>query len=330
MDTLTHAVMGVTLAGLARLDPAVADRPDLATAILLATAIGSQAPDFDGLARLGGPAAYVRYHRGPTHSLPALLVWPWLIAGGVELALGPLPFWPLLIWTSIAVFVHVLTDLLNSYGTQVFWPFAQRWVAWNVLPIFDPVLFALHVLGLALWTAGLEPGPLFAAVYVATGAFCAWRWAVHRRVVWAVRRAIGDLRTRVTVLPTFSLRAWNVIADDGRTVRVGAWRNGQLTWLDALSRPPSNHPAVRASRTHPFVRALLSFTRYAVPRLRPIGGGIEVRWVDVRFRTANGHYPLVAAVFVDRNGHVKEAAIGWMYREEQLRKKLGLTDAAGA
>lgn len=330
MDTLTHAVMGITLAGLARLDPAVAEDPTLATAVLLATSIGSQAPDFDGLARLGGPAAYVRYHRGPTHSLPALLAWPWLIAGGVELALGPLPFWSLLGWTYVAVFVHALTDLLNGYGTQVLWPFSRRWVAWNVLPIFDPILFALHVLGLALWAAGLAPGPLFATVYAATGAFCAWRWAVRRRVVRAVRRAIGDSRTRVTVLPTFSLGAWSVLADDGHTVRVGAWRNGRLTWLDTLARPAPDHPAVRASQAHPFVQALLSFTRYAVPRVRPVAGGTEVRWVDVRFRTASGHYPLVAAVFLDRSGRVKEAAIGWMYREEQLRKKLGLTDAAGA
>lgn len=330
LDTLTHAVMGVTLAGLARLDPVVAENPTLATAVLLATTIGSQAPDFDGLVRLGGPAAYVRYHRGPTHSLPALLAWPWLIAGGVELLLGPVPFWHLLGWTSVAVFVHAFTDLLNSYGTQVLWPFSRRWVAWHVLPIFDPVLFALHVLGLVLWAMGIPPGPLFAAVYAATAAWGAIRWAMRRRVARSIRRAIGDPRTDTTVLPTFFPATWNVIADDGQAVRVGTWRNGRLTWRDVLTRPPHDHPAVREARAHPYVRALLSFTRYAVPRVHPVAGGTEVRWVDVRFRAADGHYPLVAAVYLDRSGRVKQAAIGWMYRESHVRKKLGLPDATDA
>ncbi|MGO4276683.1 metal-dependent hydrolase, partial [Paenibacillus sp. TAF58] len=80
MDTGSHLMFGVTLAGLACLEPAVAQEPALAHAILAGTLIGSHAPDFDTLARLRGYANYVRVHRGITHSLPALFIWPVLLS----------------------------------------------------------------------------------------------------------------------------------------------------------------------------------------------------------------------------------------------------------
>ncbi len=55
--------------------------PMLATAVLLGTVIGSQAPDFDGLLRVKSNALYVKNHRGITHSLPFLVIWTALISG---------------------------------------------------------------------------------------------------------------------------------------------------------------------------------------------------------------------------------------------------------
>ena len=47
MDTGTHVVMGVGLAGLATLDPVVANDPVLFGSVFVGTMLGSQAPDFD-------------------------------------------------------------------------------------------------------------------------------------------------------------------------------------------------------------------------------------------------------------------------------------------
>lgn len=64
MDTATHFVMGFGLAGLSFVDPAVASQPMLAGAVMLATVIGSQAPDADTALRLKSNAVYIRNHRG--------------------------------------------------------------------------------------------------------------------------------------------------------------------------------------------------------------------------------------------------------------------------
>ncbi|UJF35985.1 metal-dependent hydrolase [Paenibacillus hexagrammi] len=54
MDTGSHLLFGVTLAGLACLEPAIVHEPALAHAILAGTLIGSHAPDFDTVTRLKG------------------------------------------------------------------------------------------------------------------------------------------------------------------------------------------------------------------------------------------------------------------------------------
>lgn len=52
MDTSTHIVMGVGLAGLATLDPNVAGSPYMQTAVLATTLVASNAPDFDTVLKL--------------------------------------------------------------------------------------------------------------------------------------------------------------------------------------------------------------------------------------------------------------------------------------
>ncbi|MFD2505844.1 metal-dependent hydrolase [Paenibacillus septentrionalis] len=52
MDSASHFVVGVGLAGLAQLDPVVHSNPALSTVVIIGTIIGSQAPDFDTITRL--------------------------------------------------------------------------------------------------------------------------------------------------------------------------------------------------------------------------------------------------------------------------------------
>ena len=79
MDTGTHIVMGIALGGLAFADPVVANSTITTTAVIAGTIIGSQAPDIDTVLKLRNNAVYIRHHRGITHSIPAVILWPLLI-----------------------------------------------------------------------------------------------------------------------------------------------------------------------------------------------------------------------------------------------------------
>jgi len=78
MDTASHILLGVTLGGLATIDPSVSDT-GAAAAVMMGTILASNAPDLDTVLRLRGMNSYIRHHRGITHSLPGLLIWPVLV-----------------------------------------------------------------------------------------------------------------------------------------------------------------------------------------------------------------------------------------------------------
>ena len=81
LDTGTHVVMGLALGGLATLDPVVVEHSHTATSVLIAVIAGSQIPDIDTVLKLKNNATYIRNHRGITHSIPAVLLWPLVIVG---------------------------------------------------------------------------------------------------------------------------------------------------------------------------------------------------------------------------------------------------------
>ncbi|KGT72733.1 hydrolase, partial [Bradyrhizobium japonicum] len=187
MDTATHFAMGFGLAGLAHLDPIVAASPGLAEAILIGTVIGSQAPDLDGFTRIFGSAAYIRNHRGISHSVPALFAWTAAIFGLIQLISPQAHLFHLLAWIFSAVCLHVFVDLFNSYGTKGFYPFQKKWIALDVIFIFDAFIFALHAFGLMLWMAGAEPGRLFLWIYLLITCYYIYRYQAHKRAVESVK-----------------------------------------------------------------------------------------------------------------------------------------------
>jgi inner membrane protein len=126
----------------------------------LAMVLAAEAPDVDVLSGFGGPVTELCHHRGITHTLlgapfMALAVTGvvWCIAWGLR-KLGRKP--PVLpvrwgwIWllALIADLSHLLLDLTNNYGLRPFFPFNRHWYAWSIVSIFDPLMFALLLLGL--------------------------------------------------------------------------------------------------------------------------------------------------------------------------------------
>lgn len=321
MDTATHFVMGLGLAGLSSVDPAVASEPRLAAAVLVATVLASQAPDADTALRLKkNNALYIRNHRGITHSLPFLLLWPLLIT----VVIGPLfgffgldPLSHIALWSFIGVAVHVFSDLFNTYGTQAARPFTEKWIAWNIIHIFDPFIFASHAAAIILWITGLvPPAPLFIALYAGIVAYYVWRTLVHARVTRNIRQRDvhhedGD---RYQVIPTISPSRWNVVKckPDG-SYNIGFLTNGRLEWFKHAVC--SAHPAVEHSKAHPDIQAFLYFTSYAVAEVEELPSGYIVRWGDVRYLHRK-QFPFVAVLAMDHTFHPLGSYVGWLSSEK--------------
>lgn len=323
MDTGTHIVMGIALGGLATLDPAVASSHATATSVLIGTIVGSQIPDIDTVLKLRNNAIYIRNHRGVTHSIPAVLLWPILISAIVFMFFPNANLLHLWAWTFAAVFIHVFVDIFNAYGTQALRPFSSKWVALGVINTFDPYIFAIHIAGIAIWVLGANPGPTFLIMYTVIIGYYLKRYQAKKRILVEVRTIIPDA-TEIIIAPTMRFHQWRIAAMNLEEFFVGKAINNKVEILDRFIRiPVPNTPVIEAAKKDKNLSAFLSFSPVYRWEVDEYNDYYEVRFIDLRYRS-NGHYPFVAVVQLDTNLNLISSYTGWVFSEKKLRKKLSI------
>lgn len=271
MDTLTHALSGALVARLiAARPPATAHRPlpdgpasrstgrlsafwdgrPGAPAPWQAVVVGLVAgafPDIDALAQLAGDVAYLRHHRGVTHSLLLAPLWALVVAGlmsGVFAATrrqkgGWKSLYPVAL---AAIVTHIAGDWITQFGTMLLAPFSDARFGLGAVFIIDLVFSGLLLAGLAL--AALVPTRRWPA---ALGLLAAAGWV---GVAWAGKQqavAVGEQQARaqgwaieqLVVMPRpASPFNWTVSVFDGQRYHV-AHVNTQRT--EALKATPDDH-----------------------------------------------------------------------------------------
>jgi inner membrane protein len=322
LDTGTHIAMGIGLGCLAYLQPSVAAQPELASAILLCTLVGSNAPDFDTVLKLKGNASYIRNHRGLSHSWPALIGWSLLISIFFFLLLPVQTFWPLLLWSSIAVFLHAIVDIFNSYGTQLLRPQSKRWVALNVIYIFDWFIFSTLMLGIVFWLSGLHPGYVFLVAFSVIALYYIWRILVHRKVERQLVQLFPNC-LKVMAIPAFSLEAWHAIIKTDTYYYIGKLKKGQFELHERLAYQNTWTHQVHKASKDVNINAFLSFSSTYVWEEKKTADGYEIRFVDLRYQQPN-MYPFMAIAKLDHKGQVVSSYTGWIFNEEKLDKRLAL------
>jgi inner membrane protein len=168
MEPVTHVLTGACLAraGFNR-------RAAYAT---FAMAAAAELPDIDSLWAFRGPVETFQHHRGITHTFLGVLfeaafvvlvvygIHRWRTARHakrarpapvgdhvpVERPLTAAPVrWGLLYgFCIVALLSHLLLDYTNNYGLRPFYPFNPHWYAASIVFIFDPLIFALLLMGL--------------------------------------------------------------------------------------------------------------------------------------------------------------------------------------
>jgi inner membrane protein len=310
MDTASHLLLGVTLAGLAHVSPTVAENPLLAQAVMIGTVIGSHAPDFDTLVRMRGMATYIRYHRGITHSIPALFLWPAAISLPLVWAYGLQEHaLTLYVWTWVAVVFHVFLDMLNSYGVQSIRPFSRKWVHLDVLAICEPPLLLLHAAA-AIWWIGFagDPARIFPAAYALTLMYIAVRAWQHRQLVRDVQDSLG-VAGICHVTPSFHPFHWRFVVETEHCFYTGKIMDRRILLEEIYSKEKSNE-IIQATMGSDGVRAFLGFAQRIHVTWKELHDGYEVKWSDVRF-WYDRNLPFGVDVRLDRNLNVVTHKLGW-------------------
>lgn len=321
MDTATHFVIGLSIAGLSSIDQTVVSEPALSQAILFGTLIGSQAPDFDGISRLwGGTSKYIKTHRGITHSIPAVFVWPTLIALILNIFYPNVTFSHLWFWTFLSVFTHIFLDIFNAYGTQALRPLSHKWISVNVLNIFDPFVFSVHITGIIFWKQHIiTSANIFLAVFTLTLFYLLWRIWLQNKTLKKLRLEY-HLKGKLNLLPTIKQNTWNIIHETEDKFNIGVIANNKLEWLESKIKTDSQK-IIEASKKDKKVQAFLHVTSYAYQEWKKTSFGYEVRFTDLRYRF-NNHYPFLAIVLLDESLKIIDSYAGWVYKEKKINKKI--------
>lgn len=314
--------MGIALGGLALADPVVASHPVTFTAVIAGTIIGSQAPDVDTILKLRNNAIYIRHHRGITHSIPAVILWPLLIVGFLSFILPNANLFHVWLWTQLAVFIHVFVDIFNAYGTQALRPFSKRWVALGVINTFDPLIFGMHCIGILFWAFGANPVLIFSIMYIVIFFYYLLRFALQKAIKSAVHNELQD-EEFVIVAPTMRFFHWKIAAKSKTHFYVGRAYRRTVNIYDKFEiEPIPKTEFVEKAMKDPNLDAFLSFSPLHRWEISELDNGLtELRLIDLRYRS-NDRYPFVAVAHLNDELEIVNSYTGWIFTEEKLQKKL--------
>jgi inner membrane protein len=317
MDTLTHALSGALLAR------ATAPRESTPGAVsmrrrIAAGALAAAFPDLDFVLGFVSPSAYLLYHRGVTHSLILLPIWAIALAW-IFARLDPArPRWQAYFGVVAgSLGIHILGDLITSFGTVMLAPLSDRRFALDTTFIIDLWFTGIIVAGLCaalVWRHSRIPavvGLAALAGYVGLQGY-AHGVAVEFGRDYARTHGIPDARVTAQPRPVSPFN-WMVVVENGEQFRyafVNVIRQGprpdpgpdaglierldaayaplaQAEWLRAERFGP---PTARAQAMEAWQAAPLGFFRWfaAYPVLHRIEHAAAARCVwfrDLRFLT---------------------------------------------
>jgi len=272
--------------------------------------------------KLRSNAVYIRHHRGITHSIPAVILWPILITIVLSLIIQDANILHLWLWTFFAVALHVFVDIFNAYGTQALRPFSKKWVALGIINTFDPVIFSLHVIAIMIWAFGANPVITMSILYVVLIIYYIVRCWLHASVKQAVKNTIPNAET-ILLSPTRYFFQYRIAANSATHHYVGRAYGRSITLLDRfLIEPIPDTPEFHAAMQAPDLQSFVSFSPLYRFEIRDIEDNLkEVRLIDLRYRS-NNRYPFVAVAVIDSSLTIVRSFTGWIFSEEKLQSKL--------
>jgi inner membrane protein len=248
------------------------------------------------------------HHRGITHSFFGGAILALLLAAIFYRFSAYKHYWRLAALCYLGILVHIVTDLLTSYGTRVFLPFSNWRIAWDTLFIIDVFVSGIIIIGILLAyrfkAYSIQVGRAALAILVGYVLFAA---VSHQIALARLRGRVEREGVRATKLAAFPmpfgpLRWSGVVATEDATYQ------SVFSLLDGQDRPfrtyhpPRNTPLLRRAEEEDVVVLFRWFARFPVVSVRHEVRGTVVEYFDLQFGQINGRKPFLLEVVFDQHG----------------------------
>jgi len=294
MDPITHGLAAATIYNLGF-------KRKAAFWVLL---IASVAPDFDYVTRFWGADVFLRYHRGITHGVFALLIAPLVIGVMFGYRKGFLYYTFL---AFIAYAAHLFMDLLNQYGTRILSPFDWNQYSLDLMFIFDPYITFGLLLSVIICRINRQKTVAVALITVLLlGAYTGGRYYLRDRTKEFIKSKMDANIYRVFPLPNDFLRWW-FIAKSGNEIKVGFADlfSGRICEQETY-KLSERDPFIAISKETGVVRNFLYFARYPYAEVKRGPDRITVIWRELAYSFLPGDH-FVAVVIYGSDGKVMDS-----------------------
>jgi inner membrane protein len=259
------------------------------TALLV---VAANFADVDLVLGLVSTEAYLLWHRGLTHSLAGLAVFPPALAALAHGLAPRLSFRRALLLCEIGFLSHVALDLPTSWGTLLLYPWSHDRLALDWVFIVDPFVWAILAGGILRGVRRGERSRRRSAAWAlaVAGLYVAAAGAIHGCAEGRARDVLDDAGhsgvTGVEVFPLpFSPLRWHGAAWTGDSL-VHVFLDGLPPRVERLESEPHglSGDRARAALFTPAGQAFLWWARVPAARvLESSEGGAVVGFGDRRF-----------------------------------------------
>ena len=149
MDTLTHALIGASLAHACQPAQHSDQHLKLSHRVTLGALVATF-PDIDYVTYLIDPLSFISdWHRAETHSFVLLPLWALLLALlFTQIVQQKTKLKEAFIICCLSLTSHIFTDLITSWGTQIFAPISDERYAAGISFVIDPYFSGIILIGL--------------------------------------------------------------------------------------------------------------------------------------------------------------------------------------
>ncbi len=242
MDPVSHALIGANIAGLAGHTVSLSDPG------FLGPVLASMVPDLDIVFHFKGDVAYIKSHRGLSHSVPALIIWSAAITMLLYFLLpGTMSFTNLFLITAAGALSHSFFDMLNSYGVRMLWPLVKEKISFSIVSLVDWFIVALSILTLVAgmyWPSAYLVWASFVTVYILNR-----KWMAGGLQRFLKENYPEDEILQVVILPArYQVFTWDFLVETENLFLIGKIHSFSLG-LEVCSRmeKPRNNAYIQAA-----------------------------------------------------------------------------------